>query len=436
MFKTTCRGLSHRFAQANLTSDFLHKIIITFSTRIFLLIIGVTFVVVIARILGPEGRGLYALAMTLVGIGIQFGTLGLHASNTYYIAQDGSRLPMLLGNSLLLSVVAGVTAAMLALTIVSVWPELLPFDYTLLLLILCGFPIALAYVFIQALLVGLNKIQFYNIAEMINKSLALLFTGVCVLFNIVTVNTVFMGGILALFIAVIISLFQLQKHAKGLPKCCFYFFQRNLGFGFKAYLVAFFSFMVLRSDLWMVQYLLGTEQVGYYSIATAMIDMLYIFPMVVGTLLFPRLSAEQDANEKWKQTKLIAISIAITVSFIVLLVSLIIKPVVHMIFGSEFLHSVPAFLWLLPGVIFLSINTIFMNYFISMGMPPIAIFSPVCAFFLNVILNIYLIPNYGIEGAAISSSIAYALMLIFSLVYLNIIDRKKLSLKKPESDGH
>jgi len=429
MFKTTCRGLLERFSQANLTPDFLHKVIITFSTRILLLIIGVASIVVIARILGPEGRGLHALAMTLIGIGIQFGTLGLHASNTYYIAQDASQLPVLLGNSLLLSVVAGLVAALLALGITAVWPELLPFNNTLLFLILCGFPIALAYVLIQALLVGVHEIQFYNIVELLNKILALLFIGVCILINIVTVSNVFIAGVLALFIAVIMSLFQLKKHAKRLPKCSFRFFQHNLGFGFKAYLAAFFSFMVLKSDLWMVQYLLGTEQVGYYSIATAMIDMLYIFPVVVGSLLFPKLSAEQDVNEKWKQTKLIAILVAITMSFIALLLLPAIEPVVRMLFGSEFLHSVQAFLWLLPGVIFLSINTIFMNYFASMGMPSIAIFSPICAFFLNVILNIYLIPNYGIEGAAISSSIAYAFMLVLSLVYIKLVDSENIRFK-------
>ncbi len=419
MFKNVLKGFFHRLTEVNLQSDFFRKVIITVSTRILLLIIGVLTTIAIVRLLGPEGRGLYALAMTCIGIGIQLGTLGFHASNTYYVAQDASQLSVLLGNSLVLSVVAGVVAALLVLVIIAVWPELLPFDNTLLFLILIGFPPSLAYVLIQSLIVGLHEIRFYNIIELLNKTLALLFIGFCVLSHIVTVSSVFMTGILALSVALIMSLFQLKKHSKELPKYSFHFFQCNFGFGFKSYLVAFFSFLVLRFDLWMVQYLLGTKEAGYYSIATAMSDMIYVFPMLVGKLLFPKLSAEQDIREKQRKTKLVALLITVIMSFIGFLVMLVIEPVVRVVFGSEFLFSVQPFLWLLPGIICLSINAIFMSYFASVNMPPIVVFFPFFSFLLNVFLNLYFIPSYGIVGAAFSSSIAYSVMLIFSLIYFS-----------------
>jgi len=425
MFKNVLRGFFHRLTEVNLKSDFLHKVIITLSTRILLLIIGVLTTIVIVRLLGPEGRGLYALAMTCIGIGIQLGTLGFHASNTYYVAQDSTLLSILLGNSLLLSLVAGIAVALLVLIIVRVWPDILPFDNTLLSLILLGFPIALAYVLIQSLLVGLHEIQFFNGVELLNKTLALLFIGFCVLSHIVTVSSVFMTAILALTVVLIMSLFQLKKHSKEFPRCSFYFFQCNFGFGFKAYLVAFFSFLVLRFDLWMVEYLLGTKEAGYYSIATAMSDMIYVFPMLVGKLLFPRLSAEQDIREKQKKTKLVALLIAVIMSVITFLVVLVIEPVVRVAFGSEFLLSVQPFLWLLPGIVCLSINSIFMNYFASVDMPLIVVFFPVFAFFLNVFLNLYFIPSYGMVGAAFSSSIAYFVMLVFSLTYFSIGYRQR-----------
>ena len=70
------------------------------STRISLVIVGFVTSVIIARTLGPEGRGMFAMAVTLGAIGVQFTNLGLHGSNTYYASRDTQLLSPLLGNSL------------------------------------------------------------------------------------------------------------------------------------------------------------------------------------------------------------------------------------------------------------------------------------------------------------------------------------------------
>src|SRR3972149_6606561 len=82
--------------------------------------------VLVARILGPEGRGLYAVAMAVGAIGVQFGNLGLHASNTYYVARERSLLPALIGNTLLVSFVVGGSGSVLAWIVFSLRPELAP----------------------------------------------------------------------------------------------------------------------------------------------------------------------------------------------------------------------------------------------------------------------------------------------------------------------
>jgi len=59
-----------------------------------------------------------------------------------------------------------------------------------------------------------------------------------------------------------------------------------------------------------------------------------------------------------------------------------------------------------------------MNYFASIGMPAIVIYSPGAAVLLNILLNIFLIPAYGCIGAAWSSIAAYGMMFAFSLLYI------------------
>jgi O-antigen/teichoic acid export membrane protein len=97
--------------------------------------------------------------------------------------------------------------------------------------------------------------------------------------------------------------------------------------------------------------------------------------------------------------------------------------VVVLLYGRAFLPSVDAFLWLLPGIFALGINTILMNYFAAEGMPPIAIWSPAIASAANIGLNLWLLPSMGIVGASVASSVAYVMMLVMSLLYVRLRSR-------------
>src|SRR6266550_9140590 len=83
-------------------SDFVRKVAETYATQIVLIGLGLLTSVTVARSLGPQGRGFYAVAMAMGLTGVQLGNLGLHASNTYYVAQNRSLLPTLVGDSFLI----------------------------------------------------------------------------------------------------------------------------------------------------------------------------------------------------------------------------------------------------------------------------------------------------------------------------------------------
>ena len=82
----------------------------TYLTRLSVVALGFVNSILVTRILGPEGRGLFAVANTLSATGVQLGNLGLQSSNTYYVAREPGKLPVLLGNSLVVSAARGVVA--------------------------------------------------------------------------------------------------------------------------------------------------------------------------------------------------------------------------------------------------------------------------------------------------------------------------------------
>lgn len=409
------RAIYHRVH----SSDFIRKVGETFVTRVLLIGIGLVTSVIVARILGPEGRGFYAVAITIGAIGVQFGNLGLHTSNTYYVAGDRGLLPALAANTIIVSFAVGGVGTVLIWMIFQLWPQMAPVRGLLLILSLLWIPFGLAYMLLQNLLIGIQDVRTYNKIELLTKALGLGLIGVLIITGAVGVETLFLVALIVLIIGLFWALLRLRTHIFTLPLPSLTLFKETIRYGSKAYLAAFFAFLVLRVNLLMVKYILGAEEAGYYSIAATMADTVYMLPLVIGTILFPKLSAMASNQEKWAFTRKMAVSVGVVTVVLATFAGLLAGPVVRILFGELFVPAVPAFIWLLPGIVLLSINTCYMNYFASIGMPLITVVSPGLAAIVNIAVNLKLIPWWGIVGASITSVLSYGLMLVASIIYVS-----------------
>ena len=406
-----------RLYQRAMASDFVQKILETLATRILVIGIGVVTGVLIARILGPEGRGLFAVAATISAIGVQFGNLGLHSANTYAVSRDRNLLPELLGNSLVVCFLLGGVGALATWLVFSLRPEIFPLPGLLLALVLASIPLSLAYLLCQNLLLGIQEVRTFNKIELSSRILAVGLITLVIVIGAVTPATVFLAGLVAAVANLIWVLWRLGPFMPRLPRPSWGLLQENITYGLKAYLACFFGFLVIRFDLLMVQYMLGSEQTGYYSIAVSMADMLYLLPTAIGAILFPKLSAMATREEKWRLTLRTALVVGVLMTVLGAGAMLIAHPTVRLIFTAEFLPCVPAFLILAAAMVFLGLNTIFSNYLASMGLPWFVVHVWVAVTLLNVGLNFLLIPSYGILGAAVSSLICYLTALVVLLFY-------------------
>lgn len=394
------------------SSSFARNIAQTFATRLVLLGSGLATAILVARALGPEGRGLYAVAVAIGAIGVQLGNLGLHASNTYYVAQDRKILPALIGNSLLVSFLFGALAGGATWIALLQWPGLAPLQGTLLGLAMLWVPFGLAYLLLQNLLLGVLEVSKYNQIELLTKLLGLVLVGVAIAMPKANVETVFSAGLIALAVGFIWALSHLLRMVPRVPWPVLSVLRENLDLGFRAYVIAFLSFLVLRVDLLLVKYLLSTADAGYYSIAATMADGVVLLPTVVASMLFPRLSGMVDHRQKWNLARKTAVLTGLMMLPVVLSALALARPVVRIFFGPAFMPAVPAFVWLLPGIFFLGIETVLVQFLNSMGFPKIVIGGWVICCVANIVLNLWAIPAYGIVGASVVSSICYTLICV------------------------
>lgn len=405
-------------------SDFAQKVAETFATRIGLILIGLTTSIIIARSLGPEARGIQAAIGAITAVGVQFGNLGLHSSNTYHVAKEPKLLGSLVGNSLLVSLGFGSVLVLLVGVALTLFPQIAAVKGIYLALALAGIPLGLCLLLLQNLLIGTHRVREYNAIELVGKIAGVAALALIVVTGMVSVGTVVLAGLVVSAAACAWTGYILVRGRSLKMKPSLSMLRAQMAYGFKAYVAALFAYTVLKADMLMCAYMLGAEQTGQYSIAVSIADLVYMLPVVAGTIAFPRLAATEDPAERWGKAKSMAKWIAVVMLVFAVVAAILARPAVNLLYGAAYLPSVPAFLWLLPGIVLLGVNTILMNYFAAEGMPPIAIWSPALASAVNLALNFILLPRIGIAGASIASSVAYALMLVASIAYVRASRRR------------
>jgi O-antigen/teichoic acid export membrane protein len=88
---------------------------------------------------------------------------------------------------------------------------------------------------------------------------------------------------------------------------------------------------------------------------------------------------------------------------------------VRFVYGSEFADAGVALRLILPGVVAYSVVAILSRYIVGRGRPGTSTVVLLLGLFTNVVMNLVLIPRYGILGAAAASSISYAATAVATL---------------------
>jgi O-antigen/teichoic acid export membrane protein len=387
-------------------SDFVSKVTQTFVTKAALFGISMGISILVSRELGPINRGIYATALAITGLGVQFGNFGLHASNTFYVAKNRDLAKTLISNTLILSLAAGSVIGVITLILLFLRPNLLPLHGANLALAAVGIPIGLSYLLFQNLLIGQYRISAYNSIEIINRianlGLLVLIWRVAALSSAKAV----LANVLAVIFGTVFCLYVLISES-GFGRFSLRLFKETFSYGFRSYLCSFFTFVVLRADLLMVGHMLGAEQTGYYSIAVNMADLMIAVPTAISTILFPKFSAMKDDAEKRRQAGKVLVVLGGVMGGMAVLAVLAAPFFIPLLFGARFAAAVPAFRLLTPGVVFISLTSVLSAYVASEYIPWSMVGIYVVMSGVNIGLNLIWLRRLGIGGASIASSICY-----------------------------
>jgi O-antigen/teichoic acid export membrane protein len=402
-------------------------VLITLVSKGFAIPIGILSSIVTARYLGPSGRGVIAILTVIQGLALQFGTLGFNASIAYFVSQDQSKSSAVASIALVVSTIAGILIAAIFYAVARIEPSVLigTIDPFYLAIFLVAIPFTFVNYFFQNVLIGFQKFYHYNVLDLISRFIQLMLYFVV----LVMLRGGITEGVLCFAAGTIIAGILYLAQAARMTRVSFTFdravFREMFRYGFKTYIASMIMYLALRINIMLINYYHGEQASGVYSIATQLLDVVYLLPTTLGLILFPKVSSNrEDSGELTAKVFRFAV---LVMGLICLGIIIVGKPLINLLYGDKYMGAIEPLYWLTPGIFSLSLFNILMYDLSGRGMPPIVVIAPTVGLVINLVVNLIWLPEYGLRLAAVSSTVSNTIILLILIVYF--VQKVKVRLR-------
>ena len=372
-------------------------------------------VVVIARELGPEGNGIYALAILLPTMLATFLNLGVGPATVYHVSRKDFDAAHVVAGNLRMGLIVSIAGVAVTLPVLWSWGEqVFPgVPSALLYLGLLSFPVTLLLAYLSTVFQGQENFKVFNLTVLMPPYVNL--------FAVLVALYVFDWGILGALwayiigqliglVAVLVFLYRdkvLIRKPEDKSSLTDYT-RKSLSYGWKAHLSNILAFVNYRADIFLVNLFLNPAATGVYVIAVQIAEKLWMLSQAASTVLLPRLSAMHTTPQaRLDLTNKGFILVSLLTLGLSGMVAIALYWLIVPVFGSAYADAWLAFMWLLPGIIAGAGSRIYSNCIAAAGKPEWNMYVAFAVVAINITGNIILIPDYGIVGAAIATSIAY-----------------------------
>jgi len=167
--------------------------------------------------------------------------------------------------------------------------------------------------------------------------------------------------------------------------------------------------------------MLNDTQAGLFAASAKIYDLCFFIIIILSPSFFPSLIHvyEKDINLFYKRyqqvTDLFTVLGYAVLVFIVMFGELIIK----ILYGAPFVASSSILKIQILGMLFMFNGGMRSSYLTITGKQRIIMFTSILTAFVNITLNYFLIPVYGIKGSAIATCISSASAMLFFNMFFN-----------------
>ncbi len=390
-----------------------------FGEKILRMVVGLFVGIWVARYLGPEKFGLFSYAGSFVGLFTAIATLGLDGIVVRELVKDESRRDELIGTAFLLKLMG----ALAVLAILAIAVNFTSNDiYTNTLI----FIIASATIF-----QSFNVVDMYFQSKVMSKYIvyaniiSLLFSSIVKIILILNEAPLVAFAWVVLFDSIVLALGFI------------YFFIKNSKFKIQNLLFKRETAVSLLKDSWplilsgiaisiymkidqvMIKEMLGSKDVGYYSVAVKFSEIWLFITVAITNSLFPAIINAKKESEKIYILRIenlyrLLVFISLSISIFIYIFA---KPIILYTYGSEYKNAIVLLQLYVWSIIFVFLNNGSWRWYISENLQYIATIRLFIGAVVNVILNLIWIKTYGMVGAVYATLVSYAVATYFGNLF-------------------
>lgn len=385
------------------------------------LVVGAVTSIVVARVLGPRGQGYVAYILLIFTLAGDYGHFGLNNAVMYFRKRSSYEASQLFR----------VNLSALGLFFLGLAAVLFLLRYSGLALQAYSW----LYILGGALFVGGDLVltshqAWYAADERIvasNRFFILSF-----LLKSAAVITLWLSGALTpgSFFAVSVGamllnalLLSLRVGESFRPAWNARLLREEFAYGGVIWLGAACCFLLYRVDQFLVKQLLGVSQLGVYSVAVSLAELLFLIPLSLNSALLGKLYNTQE-GERSRRVMAQTLKLSLYACGALALAGIPLSLLIPAVYGQAYSGAVPCTMLLLGGTVFAALAIVASQYFFTLGKPGYHLAGTLSVLLLNLGLNFLLIPRLGITGAALASALAY---FCYGAYYLLLLERQGFS---------
>jgi O-antigen/teichoic acid export membrane protein len=379
-----------------------------------ILVINTITGVIIARSLGPAGRGELTATLTVVTVAGWLASMGARAAISYHQSQHpehGARLmaswlfatvPLslltLLGAELLLPVLFGAQTSE-AIRIARIYAPLVLINVS-------------SIVFVGVLL-GDQRFLAYNIVRMLIPVVTVLGYAIFLIVGDLTVITALIANGAALVVSTLVSAVAcFGRH--GLERPSRTLMKTSIWYGIRAHGGDVAGFVSARLDLLIIPAFLSAASVGLYSVAT---NISSIIASLTGTIAVFALPVAARDISRASHTVIRAFQATLLIGGgMALLLILICEVAIRLVYGADFEAAAGPLRVMLPGELLEAASTVLWAGMLAANRP----FLSTAAYMPSAIVTIagllIFLQSGGIMAAALVTTCAYATSFVITVI--------------------
>jgi len=413
--------------------SFTVNVLYQFLGRLLSFLLGIGVSIIVARWLGPEGKGVVNTLQTFLSFYGMVALLGLPSALTYYIASGKYPIGKIIStfSSFILLFFFPLTLILIFLSPHLSTTILKSVPQTLLIVSLSislltnyfGGPLGWA-------LTALRRFHYSFLISSFALFLRLAFLSLFLIYLKWGVWGAFASdwALIPLYLLLgfyfLSDVIRLRYFIPILDKAVL---KDMLRYGLPLFLGSALWMVNARFDVFVVNSYLGPAAVGLYMTGVAYCEYLRMFTDSVNTVLFPQVASLSVEEARQLTPFLLRVS---PICYLPLAIFLyLLSPlIIPLFFGSAFRPSVSVVPYLIPGIISWIYLGFLWNHLSGRGYPRYNLYGSLFGSISTLLLDFLLIPRWGIIGASVASSIAYSLTFLIILHFFRKLE--KIPLKE------